>query len=92
MERGVRSSVSGEDRDVLEFLGQRGKSLAAIAERFPGFDIRRLMRAGLAEERSYEFPETQAHVHLSPHRIRHYMLTERGAEAIGIDPSRVGGT
>jgi hypothetical protein len=86
----VRSSVSGEDREVLEFLGQRGKSLAAIGERFPGFDVRRLIRAGLAEERSFELAETQAHVHLSPHPVRHYRLTERGAEAIGIDPSRVG--
>ena len=79
-----------EDREVLEFLGQKGKSPDEISERFPGFDLLRLVRAGLVEEQRFELAETQAHGRMSPAFIRHYMLTERGARAVGIDPLRLG--
>lgn len=82
--------MSGQDHEVLEFLGEEGKSLAEIDERFPGFDMRRLIRAGLAAEQSFESVETQAHAMVSPVLEQHYVLTERGAQAIGIDPLRLG--
>lgn len=82
--------MTGEDRDVLELLGQKGKSPEEIGERFPGFDMLRLVRAGLVEEQHIELAETQAHGDMSPSFIRHYMLTERGARAVGIDPLRLG--
>jgi hypothetical protein len=76
-----------EDQEVLEFLGRQGKSLEAISERFPGFDTRRLTRAGLVEEQRVDLAETQAH--MSPQVIRHYVLMERGARAVGIEPQRL---
>lgn len=78
--------MSAEDREVLEFLGRSGKQLAAIGERFPGFDIRRLIRAQLVEERRFELAETQAHGPARREHLLHYVLTERGASAAGIDP------
>jgi hypothetical protein len=82
--------MPADDRDVLEFLGQQGKSLEAITERFPGFDMLRLVRAGLVEVMHIDQSETQAHggPH-SPAFQSFYVLTKRGAEAIGIDPDTV---
>ena len=74
-----------DDREVLEFLGRQGKSADAITQRFPDFDIRRLIRAGLIEER-LKVAETQAHGRESSGLIRHYVLSYRGANAVGIDP------
>jgi hypothetical protein len=71
-------------------FGQEGKSLAANNERFPGVDMRRLIRAGLVEERPFELAETQAHAFVSPAFLPHYQLTDRDAQAIGIDPRRPG--
>ena len=82
--------MSVDDRDVLEFLGEQGKSPHAVEERFPAFDMFRLVRASLVEEQRFEFAETQAHADMSPTVIRHWMLTERGAAAVGIDPLRLG--
>jgi hypothetical protein len=79
--------VTGEDQDVLEFIGRQGKAPEEIRERFPDFDVMRLVRAGLAEERSIELAETQAHIYPSPAWITYYVLTKRGAEAVGIDPT-----
>jgi hypothetical protein len=78
--------MSAEDREVLEFLGRSGKPLAAIGERFPGFDIRRLIRAQLVEERRFELSETEAHGWTANEHLLRYVLTERGASAAGIDP------
>jgi hypothetical protein len=82
--------MPADDREVLEFLGLLGNSPDAISERFPDFDMHRLIRAGLVEERRIEFAETQAHGHMPHKLVRHYMLTERGARAVGIDPLRLG--
>jgi hypothetical protein len=78
--------VTGEDHEVLEFIGRQGKGPEEIGERFPDFDVVRLVRAGLAEERPIEPAETQAHMHPSRAFITYYVLTKRGAEAVGIDP------
>jgi hypothetical protein len=78
--------MSDDDRVVLEFLGGTGKSSAEILERFPDFDVRRLIRAGLVEEQRFELAETQAHALVS---TAQYVLTVRGASAVGIDPIRL---
>jgi len=75
------------DREVLEFIGRQGKTPEQTAERFPVFDIQRLVRAGLVEVMRVDTPETQAHGGPpSPAFQSFYVLTRRGAEAIGIDP------
>jgi hypothetical protein len=78
--------MSAEDREVLDFIGRAGKSLSAIDQRFPGFDVRRLIRARLVEERRFELAETEAHGPARHEHLLHYVLTERGARASGIDP------
>jgi hypothetical protein len=77
-----------EDEEVLRFLRRRWQTSDAIGERFPGFDMRRLVRAGLVDEQEVE-PETYAHGRSSPQLIRMYVLTERGAMAVGIAPRRL---
>jgi hypothetical protein len=85
---GILDWMSAEDEEVLKFISRQGQTTGAISERFPDFDMLRLMRAGLVEERDIE-PETQAHAHTSSQLIRHYTLTERGARAVGIDLRRL---
>jgi hypothetical protein len=36
------------DRDVLEFIGDQGKTAEQVSDRFPAFDLERLVRAELA--------------------------------------------
>ena len=79
--------MSSEDRDVLEFLGRQGKRLEQIHERFSDFDILRLIRAGLVEIMRIPLEETQhPSGPSSPAFQDWYVLTPRGAEAVGIDP------
>jgi len=75
--------MPAEDEDVLEFIGRQGHTSDAIGERFSGFDMLRLVRAGLVEVLQIE-PETEAHGHTSPELIC-YTLTDRGAMAVGIE-------
>lgn len=75
-----------EDREVLEFIGRQGKQPDVMHSRFPDFEMTRLVRAGLAEVQHIELAETQVHSHPSPSSIAWYVLTKRGAEAIGVDP------
>jgi hypothetical protein len=75
-----------DDRNVLEFIGRQGKSPEAVAERFPGFNVRRLVKAGLVRMRRTELAETQMPGHSSPTFVLYCVLTERGARAVGIDP------
>jgi hypothetical protein len=70
-----------EDEAVLEFIGGQGRTSDAISERFPEFDMLRLVRAGLVEMQEIE-PETEAHAHTSAQLTR-YTLTQRGAVAVG---------
>ena len=73
------------DESVLAFIGRAGRSSAAVAERFPGFDVMRLVRAHLVDIAYVEPSETVAHhLHeLSLGEMR-YVLTDRGATAIGL--------
>lgn len=81
--------MSADDREVLMFLGWEGKSPEATSERFPDLDIVRLVRARLLEEQRLDLVEPHARGDVPPVFVRHYMLTRRGAEAIGIDPLRL---
>ena len=39
------------DREVLEFIGDQGKTAEQVSDRFPAFDLERLVRAELARPR-----------------------------------------
>jgi hypothetical protein len=73
------------DETVLEFIGGNGRSLEAIAARFPSFDVARLVRAQLIEIAEDELAETVAHHNEPSVEPVRYVLTSRGAEAVGID-------
>jgi len=70
------------DRDVLEFIGDEGKTAEQVADRFPAFDLERLVRAELARPRR----TTQSRRAPGTPDPTFYVLTSRGAEAIGLDP------
>jgi hypothetical protein len=70
------------DRDVLEFIGDEGKTTEQVADRFPAFDVERLVRAELARPRR----TTQSRRTPAAPDPTFYVLTSRGAEAIGLDP------
>jgi hypothetical protein len=72
------------DESVLAFIGRAGRSSAGVAERFPGFDIMRLVRAQLVDIAYIEPSETVAHLHELPLGEMRYVLTDRGATAIGL--------
>ena len=74
------------DRAVLEFIGDEGKTAAQVAERFPAFDLERLVRAELARPRRTDPPKTQSRRAAAAPDPTFYVLTSRGAEAIGLDP------
>jgi len=74
------------DREVLEFIGRQGKRPEQIADRFPEFDIQRLVRAGLVRLHHIEVQETHPPGTPPSPDILVYVLTERGAEAVDIDP------
>ena len=78
-------AVTSTDESVLEFIGLGGQSTEAVAERFPDFDMERLVRAHLVVV-WLSGAETEAHGHHghpAPGGGR-YVLTARGADAIGL--------
>ena len=70
------------ERSVLEFIGDEGKTAEQVADRFPAFDVERLVRAELARPRA----TTQSHRAPAAPDPTFYVLTSRGAQAIGLDP------
>jgi hypothetical protein len=74
------------DRAVLEFIGDEGKTAEQVADRFPAFDLERLVRAELARPRRTEVRRTQSHRAPPVPDPTFYVLTSRGADAIGLDP------
>lgn len=70
------------DEAVLAYIGLLGRSHQAVAQRFPGFDMTRLVRAQLARAIPGEHAETEAH-NLDASDVR-YVLTPRGLEALGM--------
>ncbi len=75
------------DRDVLEFIGDQGKTAEQVADRFPGFDVELLVRAKLVRPHRTNPVKTQSRrgPPLAPDPT-FYVLTSRGAEAIGLEP------
>jgi len=84
---GVRLTNVTTDESVLAFIGRAGRSTAAVAERFPGFDVMRLVRAQLVDIAYAEPGETVAHLQELELGEMRYVLTDRGAAAIGLPPS-----
>ena len=39
------------DREVIEFIGDQGKTAEQVSDRFPAFDLERLVRTALARPR-----------------------------------------
>ena len=39
------------DREVLEFIGDQGKTAEQVSDRFPAYDLDQLVRVGLARPR-----------------------------------------
>jgi hypothetical protein len=76
--------MTTRDEAVLEFIGREGRSPEAVAERFPGFDVMRLVRAHLVDIALHEPAETTAHVHEPSVGQMRFVLTPRGAAAVGI--------
>ena len=75
------------DRDVLEFIGDKGKTGEQVADGFPAFDIELLVRAGLIRPQRTNPVKTQSHRAQPPAPDpTFYVLTSRGAEAIGLQP------
>lgn len=70
------------DRNVLEFIGDEGKTADQVTDRFPAFDVERLVQAELARPRR----TTQSRRAPAAPDPTFYVLTSRGAEAIGLAP------
>ena len=74
------------DREVLEFIGDHGKTAEQVSERFPAFDLERLVRAELARPRRTDPVKAQPRRASPAPDPVFYALTARGAEAIGLEP------
>jgi hypothetical protein len=75
------------DREVLEFIGDQGKTGEQVADRFPAFDVELLVRAGLVRPKRTNPVKTQSRRAPPPAPdTTSYVLTTRGAEAIGLEP------
>jgi hypothetical protein len=75
--------MMSDDESVLAYIGHEGKTPAAVAERYPGFDVMRLVRADLVDVAQVE-PETVAHADEPALGEMRYVLTNRGAAAVGL--------
>ena len=74
------------DREVLEFIGDQGKAAEQVSDRFPAFDVELLVRAELVRPRRTNPVKTQSHrAPSSAPDPTVYVLTSRGAEAIGLE-------
>ena len=74
------------DRDVLEFVGDQGTTAGQVAERFPEFDLEHLVRAELVRPRRTNPVGTDSRRAAPAPDPTFYVLTSRGAEAIGLEP------
>ena len=74
------------DREVLEFIGDEGKTAEQVSDRFPAFDLEGLVRAELARPRRTNPVRSQSRHAAPSDEHTFYVLTSRGAEAIGLAP------
>ena len=64
-----RGLMEETDREVLEFIGDEGKTSEQVSDRFPAFDLERLVRAELARPRRINPVKSQSR-HAPPARAR----------------------
>ena len=78
--------MEAADREVLEFIGDQGKTAEQVSDRFPAFGLERLVQAGLVRPRRTNPVKSQSR--RTPPEDEHtfYVLTSRGAETIGLAP------
>ena len=76
--------MTSDDESVLVYIGCEGKTPTAVAEQYPGFDVMRLVRADLVDVALVE-PETVAHADEATLGELRYVLTNRGAAAVGLE-------
>jgi len=81
--------VDEADREVLEFIGDKGKTAEQVSDRFPAFDVERLVRDELARPRRTNPVKSQSRHTPPASEHTFYVLTSRGAEAIGLAPHTV---
>jgi len=74
------------DRDVLEFVSDQRKTAEQVSDRFPAYDLERLVRAELVRPRRINPGKTQSRRAPPAPDPTFYVLTSRGAEAIGLEP------
>ena len=74
------------DREVLEFIGDEGKTAEQVSGRFRAFDLERLVRAELVRPRRTNPVKSQSRHTPPADEHTFYVLTSRGAEAIGLAP------
>ena len=77
------------DRAVLEYIGDQGTTAEQVSDRFPAFDLERLVRAELVRPRRTNPVKSQSRHTRSADEHTFYVLTSRGAEAIGLAPHTV---
>ena len=85
-ENEYRRRMEEADREVLEFIGDEGKTAEQVSDRFPAFDLERLVRAELVRPRRTNPVKSQSRHTPTAHEHTFYALTSRGAEAIGLAP------
>ncbi len=74
------------EREVLEFIGDQGKTAEQVSDRFPAFDIGGLVQSELVRPRRTNPGKTASRRAPSEPDHLFYVLTSRGAEAIGLAP------
>jgi hypothetical protein len=74
------------DRAVLEYIGDQGTTAEQVSDRFPAFDLERLVRAELVRPRRTNPVKSQSRRTPAADEHTFYVLTSRGAEAIGLAP------
>jgi hypothetical protein len=65
-------------------LDEQGKTAEQVSDRFPAFDLEHLVRAELARPRRTNPVKSQSRRTLPADEHTFYVLTSRGAEAIGL--------
>ena len=71
------------DREVLEFIGDQGKTAEQVSDRFPAFDLVHLVRAELARPRRTNPVKSQSRRTLPADEHTFYVLVAR-SRAIGL--------
>ena len=71
------------DREVLEFIGDQGKTAEQVSDRFPAFELERLVRDELVRPRRTNPVQSQSRHTRSADEHTFYVLVAR-SRAIGL--------